>query len=241
VTAWVLIAVGAALSCGLEMVEALAIVLAVGVTRGWRDALVGAVGAVVALAAVAGLVGPVLLAALPLSLLRAVVGVALLLFGLEWLRKGVLRLAGRRSPSDSLREYLEEREAMEALPPPLAGRADWPARVVAFKGVLLEGLEVVLIVAALSGGAQGAAPALVGAGVAVACVLAIGVVVHRPLARVPESHLKYGVGVMLSSFGVFFLAEGLGVHWPGGDAALLYVAAALLAVSQLQVARVAAP
>ena len=239
-TAWVLIAVGAALSCGLEMVEALAIVLAVGVTRGWRDALVGAVGAVGALAAVAGLVGPVLLAALPLSLLRAVVGVALLLFGLEWLRKGVLRLAGRRSPSDSLREYLEEREAMEALPPVPEGRADWAARVVAFKGVLLEGLEVVLIVAALSGGAQGAAPALVGAGVAVACVLAIGAIVHRPLARVPESHLKYGVGVMLSSFGVFFLAEGLGVHWPGGDAALLYVAAALLAVSQLQVARVAA-
>jgi Ca2+/H+ antiporter, TMEM165/GDT1 family len=241
VTAWVLIAVGAALSCGLEMVEALAIVLAVGVTRGWRDALLGAVGAVVALAAVAGLVGPVLLAALPLSLLRAVVGVALLLFGLEWLRKGVLRLAGRRSPSNSLREYLEEREAMEALPPAAAGRPDWPARVVAFKGVLLEGLEVVLIVAALSGGAQGAAPALVGAAVAVLFVLAIGLVVHRPLARLPESHLKYGVGVMLTTFGVFFLAEGLGVHWPGGDAALLYVAAALLAVSQLQVARVAAP
>jgi uncharacterized membrane protein len=239
VTAWVLIAIGAALSCGLEMLEALAIVLAVGVTRGWRDALLGAVGAVVALAAVAGLVGPVLLATLPLSLLRCVVGVALLLFGLEWLRKGVLRLAGRRSPSSSLREYLEEVEAMEALPPAQLGRPDWPARVVAFKGVLLEGLEVVLIVAALAGGSQGAAPALVGAGVAVLGVLAIGAVVHRPLARLPESHLKYGVGVMLSTFGVFFLAEGLGVHWPGGDVALLYVAAALVAVSQVQIARVA--
>jgi uncharacterized membrane protein len=240
VTAWILIALGAALSCGLELLEAPAIVLAVGVTRGWRDAALGAAGAVVALAAVAGLVGPVLLAALPLSLLRVVVGVALLLFGLEWLRKGVLRLAGRRSPSNSLREYLEEREAMEALPAPEAGRADWPARVVAFKGVLLEGVEVVLIVAALSGGAQGAAPALTGAAVAVAFVVGIGAVVHRPLARLPESHLKYGVGVMLTSFGVFFLAEGLGVHWPGGDAALLYVLAALVAVSQAQVARVAA-
>jgi Ca2+/H+ antiporter, TMEM165/GDT1 family len=239
VTAWVLIAIGAALSCGLEMLEALAIVLAVGVTRGWRDALLGAAGAVVALAAVAGLVGPVLLATLPLSLLRSVVGVALLLFGLEWLRKGVLRLAGRRSPSSSLREYLEEVEAMEALPPAQVGRPDWPARVVAFKGVLLEGLEVVLIVAALAGGSQGAAPALVGAAVAVVLVLAVGAVVHRPLARLPESHLKYGVGVMLSTFGVFFLAEGLGVHWPGGDAALLYVAAALVAVSQVQIARVA--
>jgi uncharacterized membrane protein len=240
VTAWVLIALGAALSCGLEMLEALAIVLAVGVTRGWRDALLGAAGAVVALAAVAAVVGPVLLASLPLSLLRCVVGVALLLFGLEWLRKGVLRLAGRRSPSSSLREYLEEVEAMEALPPVEAGGTDWAARVVAFKGVLLEGVEVVLIVAALAGGSQGAAPALTGAAVAVVLVLVIGAVVHRPLARLPESHLKYGVGVMLSTFGVFFLAEGLGVHWPGGDAALLYVAVALVAVSQAQIARVAA-
>jgi Ca2+/H+ antiporter, TMEM165/GDT1 family len=240
VTAWALTALGAALAVGLELLEALAIVLAVGVTRSWRDSLLGAAAAVVALAAVAGLVGPVLLASLPLDLLRVVVGVALLLFGLEWLRKGVLRLAGRRAPSDSLKEYLEEREAMEALPPPPAGRADWPARVVAFKGVLLEGLEVVLIVAALSGGSHGAAPAVVGAGVAVAWVLAVGLLVHRPLARLPESHLKYAVGVMLSSFGVFFLAEGLGVRWPGGDAGLLYVAAALVAVSQLQVARVAA-
>jgi uncharacterized membrane protein len=239
-TAWVLTALGAALAVGLELLEALAIVLAVGVTRSWRDALVGASGAVVALAAVALVVGPVLLASLPLDLLRVVVGVALLLFGLEWLRKGVLRLAGRRAPSSSLREYLEEREALEALPPAAAGRADWPARVVAFKGVLLEGLEVVLIVAALSGGSQGAAPAVAGAAVAVAWVLGVGTLVHRPLARLPESHLKYAVGVMLSSFGVFFLAEGLGVHWPGGDAGLLYVAAALVAASQLQVARVAA-
>jgi Ca2+/H+ antiporter, TMEM165/GDT1 family len=239
VGAWVLTAVGAALSCGLEMLEALAIVLAVGVTRSWRDALAGAAGAVVLLGAVAVLVGPVILASLQLSLLRAVVGVALLLFGLEWLRKGVLRLAGRRAPSSSLREYLEEREAMEALPRAEAGRTDWPARVVAFKGVLLEGLEVVLIVAALAGGSHGAGPALVGAAVAVVGVLAIGAVVHRPLARLPESHLKYVVGVMLSSFGVFFLAEGLGVHWPGGDVGLLYVAAALIAVSQAQIARVA--
>jgi uncharacterized membrane protein len=239
VTAWILTAAGAALAVALELLEALAIVLAVGVTRGWRDATLGAAGAVVILAVVAGLVGPVLLASLPLAPLRVVVGTALALFGLEWLRKGVLRLAGRRSPSNSLQEYLDEREAMEALAPPAPGRPDWPARIVAGKGVLLEGLEVVLIVAALAGGTHGAAPALLGAAVAVVAVLAIGVLVHRPLARIPESHLKYAVGIVLSSFGVFFLAEGLGATWPGGDAALLYIAAVLLAVSQLQVHRLA--
>ena len=236
-SAWVLTALGATLAVGLELLEALAIVLAVGVSRSWRDAALGAAGAVAILAVVAGLVGPVLLASLPLSLLRSVVGVALLLFGLEWLRKGVLRLAGRRALSDSLAEYLEEREAMEALPP--SAGADWPARIVAGKGVLLEGLEVVLIVAALAGGSQGAAPALVGAALAVLVVVGIGVVVHRPLARLPESHLKYAVGVMLTSFGVFFLGEGLGVDWPGGDVALLYVVAAMLTASQVHVRRLA--
>jgi uncharacterized membrane protein len=238
-TAWVLTALGAAFAVALELLEALAIVLAVGVSRRWRDAVIGAVGAVVVLALVAGLVGPVLLASLPLELLRGVVGVALLLFGLEWLRKGVLRLAGRRAPSSSLQEYLEEREAMEALPAPPSGRPDWPARVVAGKGVLLEGLEVVLIVAALAGGRHGAAPALAGSGAAVLAVAAVGVVVHRPLARLPESHLKYAVGLVLTSFGVFFLSEGLGARWPGGDAALLYVLALLLAVSQAHVHRLA--
>jgi uncharacterized membrane protein len=236
-TAWILTVLGATLAVGLELLEALAIVLAVGISRRWSDAALGALGAVVILAVVAGVVGPVILASLPLSLLRSVVGVALLLFGLEWLRKGVLRLAGRRSLSNSLKEYLEEREAMEALPP--ADGADWPARIVAGKGVLLEGLEVVLIVAALAGGSQGAAPAILGAALAVLLVTAIGVVVHRPLARLPESQLKYAVGVMLTSFGVFFLGEGLGVDWPGGDAALLYVVVAMLAASQLHVRRLA--
>ncbi len=234
-TAFLLTLAGATLACGLELLEALAIVLAVASERTWRDALIGAAGAVVLLALAGLLVGPVLLASIPLEPLQVVIGVALLLFGLEWLRKGVLRLAGRRAPSSALAEYLEEREALHALAPPGPGAPDWAARVVAGKGVLLEGLEVVLIVAALGAGAQGLAPALLGAGVAVVAVVGIGLVAHRPLARLPESHLKYAVGVVLSAFGVFFLAEGLGVEWPGGDAALLYLAAGLIAVSQLQV------
>jgi Ca2+/H+ antiporter, TMEM165/GDT1 family len=236
VTAFVLTLVGAALAVGLELLEALAIVLAVGSARRPRDAVIGAVGAVVVLAVVVVAVGPLLLARLPLGPLQVVIGTALLLFGLEWLRKGVLRLAGRRSPSNSFQEYLEEREALEGMAPVAAGRPDWPARIVAGKGVLLEGVEVVLIVAALGAGPDGLAPAVAGAAVAVVLVIGVGVALHRPLMRLPESHLKYAVGVVLSSFGVFFLGEGLSVEWPGGDAALLYVAGTLLAASWAQVA-----
>src|SRR6185503_15443427 len=163
VTAFLLTLIGAALAVGLELLEAMAIVLAVGSTRRPRDAVIGAAGAVALLAVV--VVGPLVLARLPLAPLQVVIGTALLLFGLEWLRKGVLRLAGARAPSSSLQEYLEEREAMEALPPPEPGKPDWPARIVAGKGVLLEGLEVVLIVAALGAGPQGLAPAVAGAAV----------------------------------------------------------------------------
>lgn len=238
-TAFVLTLLGAALAVGLELLEAMAIVLAVGSTRRPRDAVIGAAGAVALLAVAVVVIGPLVLARIPLEPLQVVIGTALLLFGLEWLRKGVLRLAGARAPSDSLQEYLDEREAMEALPLPPPGRPDWPARVIAGKGVLLEGLEVVLIVAALGARPGGLAPALAGAGVAVAAVVVLGTVLHRPLARLPESQLKYGVGVVLSAFGVFFLAEGLGASWPGGDVALLYLAAALVLASQVQVVRIA--
>jgi uncharacterized membrane protein len=239
VTSWILTAAGAALAVSLELFEALAIVLAVGVSRRWSDAALGALGAIVILAVVAAVVGPVLLASLPLSVLRVVVGVALLLFGLEWLRKGILRWAGRRSLSNSFQEYIEEREALEAMEAPAPGEPDWPARIVAGKGVLLEGVEVVLIVAALGAGPDGLTPAIAGAAVAVVAVVGVGFALHRPLMRLPESHLKYAVGVVLSSFGVFFLGEGLGTDWPGGDVALLYVAVTLLAVSQAAVATLA--
>jgi len=171
--------------------------------------------------------------------LRVVIGVFLLLFGLEWLRKGVLRLAGLRSRSSSFQEYVEEREELEAVALPPPGQADWAGRAIAFKGVLLEGVEVILIVTALGARPDGLAPALVGGVLALGLVIGVGAVLHEPLRRLPETHLKYLVGVVLTAFGVFFTAEGLGVSWPGDDAALLYVAALIVLVSQARIATLA--
>jgi Ca2+/H+ antiporter, TMEM165/GDT1 family len=223
--AFVLTLLGALLACGLEMLEALAIVLAVGITRRFRDSILGALAAGLVLAALAVVLGPVLISRVPLAPLRIVIGAFLLLFGLEWLRKGVLRLAHLRSPSSSFREFVEEQEELESLALPPEGRPDWAGRVIAFKGVLLEGVEVILIVTALGARPGGLTPALIGGGVALVAVIAVGLVLHAPLSRLPETHLKYLVGVVLSSFGVFFASEGLGVSWPLGDAALLYLAA----------------
>lgn len=231
---FVLVALGAGVAVSVELLEALAIVLAVGVSRRWSDALIGAAAAAVVCAALAGLVGPVLLQSVPLNALRVTIGVLLLLYGLEWLRKGTLRLAGRRSRSSSLNEYLETQEALHDAPLPAPGEPDWAARLVAFKGVLLEGIEVVLIVSALAARPSGPTPALVGATIATAIVLGAGAWLRKPLARLPETELKWGVGVLLSSFGVFFCAEGLGAGWPGGDLALLYIAVILGATSQTQ-------
>ncbi len=234
--AFVLTLLGAALACALELLEAVAIVLAVAVTRRGRDAVLGAGAAGAVCLALGAAVGPALASQVALAPLRIVVGVALLLFGLEWLRKGVLRLAGRRSRSSSAQEYEEEREALAGLAPPAAGAPDWPARVIAFKGVLLEGLEIILIVTALAARPHGAAPALIGAGVAAVATVGLGFALHRPLRRVPETELKYAVGVVLTSFGTFFAAEGLGVEWPLGDAALLVLAAVYLLASRVLVA-----
>src|SRR3954462_15761204 len=195
-------------------------------------AIGGAAVAALACAALAVVLGPVLVAQVAGDALRGVVGVALLLFGMEWLRKGVLRLAGRRARSDSYAEFVAEREALSEVAPPAEGRFDWPGFVISFKGVLLEGIEVILIVTVLAARPGGLAPALVGSAAAVVLVLGLGFVLHRPLRRLPESELKYVVGLVLTTFGTVFCAEGLGVAWPLGDAALLLVLAVWLLVSQ---------
>src|SRR3954447_4054939 len=164
---WVLTAAGASVAVAVELIEALAIVLAVGAGRRWRDAFLGAAAAVAVCALIAAVLGPVVLSRIPIDTLRVVIGVLLLLFGLEWLRKGTLRLAGRRSRSSAQAEYDETLEELGDDPPPREGEPDWAGRLVAFKGVLLEGIEIVLIVSVLAARPSGPTPALVGAGVAI--------------------------------------------------------------------------
>jgi uncharacterized membrane protein len=219
----------------VEAVEALTIVLAVGLARGWRPALTGAAAALAALALIVALLGP-LIGAVPIRGLRFVVGVLLLLFGLRWLRKAILRAIGVVALHDEDAAFQRQTRELSDVERRQEQGLDWIAGAAAFKAVLLEGIEVVFIVIAV-----GAARGLLGlasAGAVAACiaVAAIGAAVHRPLARVPENALKFAVGGMLSAFGLFWTGESLGVEWPGGDAAILIFAALFLFVAAALVA-----
>jgi len=201
-----------------------------GLTRGWRSTLVGAGAATLALAVIVAALGPAL-TVIPIGTLRLVVGGLLLVFGLQWLRKAILRASGWRAVRDE--DAVFARERAEAANAPHVERAglDWYAFTISFKGVLLEGLEVAFIVLTF-GSTQGSIPlAALGAGAAVVLVVLTGIVVREPLGRVPENTLAFAVGVMLTTFGIFWGAEGAGVDWPGGDAALLGVLAFVLVTS----------
>lgn len=214
----------------METIEALTIVLAMGLTRGWRSTLTGAATAGIVLAAIVAALGPAL-TVIPIEVLRLVVGALLLVFGLQWLRKAILRASGWRAVRDE--DAVFERESAAARTAPREERAglDWYAFTISFKGVLLEGLEVAFIVLTF-GTTQGNIPlAVVGATVAVVVVVIAGVVVRGPLSRVPENTLAFIVGVMLTTFGIFWGAEGAGVDWPGEDAALPAVLAFVLLLS----------
>jgi uncharacterized membrane protein len=217
------------LASAVEMVEALTIVLASGLARGWRSSLAGLGAATVALAVIVGALGPAL-TLVPLSALRLVVGGLLLAFGLQWLRKAILRASGVKALRDESREF-EEMEAAATAAAGLRDGLDAYSFTIAFKGVLLEGLEVVFIVLTFGANQHRVGLAALAAVLAASVVIATGLLVHRPLSRVPENAMKFAVGVMLTSFGVFWGAEGAGATWPGGDAALLATVPSVLAVS----------
>jgi uncharacterized membrane protein len=225
------LAVAVFLACTVEAVEALTIVLAVGLTRSWRSTLFGVGAAVLVLGGVTAALGPAL-TALPLDVLRVAVGGLLLVFGLQWLRKAILRASGHKALHDERQIYEDELAAARAAGVP-AGRIDPYSFTISFKGVLLEGLEVIFIVLTFGANQHRVGLAAAAAGVAVALVVIAGIAIHAPLARVPENTMKFAVGVMLTSFGTFWGAEGAGAHWPGSDAALLVVVPAVLGFALL--------
>jgi uncharacterized membrane protein len=233
------LAVSVFVACTVEAVEALTIVLAVGVTRSWRSTFTGVGAAMVLLAAVTAALGPAL-TALPINVLRLIVGALLLIFGLQWLRKAILRAAGLKAVHDEREAYIQEQEAARAAGGQPAS-FDAYSFTIAFKGVFLEGLEVVFIVLTFGANQHDVGLAAIAAGIAVAVVALTGVAVHRPLARVPENAMKFAVGVMLTSFGTFWGAEGAGAHWPGGDGALLVIVPATALMSGLILALVRRP
>jgi uncharacterized membrane protein len=219
----------------VEAVEALTIVLAVATVRGWRPAGLGALAGLVLLALIVVVLGP-LLNLVPLHLLQLAIGVLLLLFGMRWLRKAILRAADIIPVRDESRAFAVETEALRDQARRHEARLDWLAAVASFKAVLLEGLEVVFIVIAVSAAGGLLVPASAGALAACLLVALVGVVVRRPLTRVPENTLKFAVGVMLSAFGMFWTGEGLGVAWPGADLAIVAFAALFLALGLAAVA-----
>jgi uncharacterized membrane protein len=226
----VLLFTAVALATAVEMVEALTIVLAVGVTRGWRATLYGVATALAALGIIVLALGPAV-AQIPLAGLRVVVGAILLIFGIQWLRKAILRSSGYKALHDEEAIFLKAQSSADCAPRNDA--FDGYSFAIAFKGVLLEGLEVVFIVLTF-GASQHCIAASAFVALATALIVAlIGVVVHKPLSRVPENTLKFVVGLLLSTFGMFWSSEGAGVHWPGGDLAIPVLLVVLAAASLL--------
>lgn len=219
----------------VEFVEALTIVLAVGTVRGWRPALIGTGGGLVTLGALVAIVGRAL-SAIPISVLQLVIGLLLLLFGLSWLRKAVLRAAGIIPLHNEAEAYRGTTTALRQKESEPVIWWDPIAIATTFKAVVLEGIEVVFIVIAVGSVGQMLVPAILGAAAAGVVVVLAGLVLRRPLARVPENMLKFAVGVLISSFGIFWVGEGLGFHWPGQDLSILGLVAALLLVALIIVA-----
>ena len=226
--------VAAFLASLVEFVEALTVVLAVGAVRGWRGALMGSGAATLVLLCIIAVLGPAL-TRIPLGVVQLVVGALLLLFGLRWLRKAILRAAGIIAMHDEAAIYTKQEDALRRVSRS-GGGWDKLAFATAFKIVMLEGTEVVFIVIALGAGGIGLLlPASLGVLAALVVVVALGIAVHRPLSRIPENTLKFVVGVLLSACGTFWVGEGLGVAWPGQDWSILGLIAGYFAVATITV------
>jgi uncharacterized membrane protein len=226
----ILLVLSAFLASAVEMVEALTIVLAAGLTRGWRSSLIGVGAATLSLAVVIAALGPAL-TLIPINTLRLVVGGLLLTFGLQWLRKAILRAGGYKPLHDEDAIFAKQIREAETAPRDERAGIDWYGFTLSFKGVFLEGLEVAFIVLTFGSTQKNIPLAAVGAAAAVVLVGIVGVLARSPLARVPENTLKFTVGVMLTTFGIFWGAEGAGANWPGSDAAILGVLAFVLLLS----------
>jgi Ca2+/H+ antiporter, TMEM165/GDT1 family len=235
-------------ACFVEMVEATTIVMAVGFTRSWRSAMTGVGAAIAVLAVFTAVAGYALTTWLPESALQLVIGGLLLIFGLQWLRKAILRASGRKAVHDEDAIYRKEVETARGAGKPVPG-IDMFSFMVSFKGVLLEGMEVVFIVITFGLNAKNVPIAVVGAVAAVIVVLLIAAAARRPLSMIPENLLKYGVGLLLASFGTFWAVEGTGIfragreslQWPGGDAAILVLLAAWFLLSRAFITALRAP
>lgn len=219
----VLLFLAAFLASLVEMVEALTIVLAVGVTRTWRPALLGVGAGFLSLAVVIAALGPALIDYVPIDVLRVLIGALLLVFGLQWLRKAILRASGRKALHDEESIFRREVAELEA-DAPAFGPFDWTGFTVSFKGVFLEGLEVAFIVLTF-GANDGFDISISGAVAGFVLVLIVGLLVHRPLSRIPENTIKFSVGLLLTTFGTFWAGEGIGIAWTFKDVTLLILLA----------------
>lgn len=221
----------ALLASSVEFVEALTIVLAVGTVEGWRPALKGTFLAIILLIVLTAVLGLGVLRYVPVSLLRGIIGVLLLLFGIKWLRKAILRFSGKQSLHNETEIYDRQVKRLKEH----AG-SSFEAQAMAFNGVFLEGLEVVVIVLTMGSAADAYGSAIWGAGIGLILILSAGILLRAPLARVPENVMKFVVGIMLTSFGTFWAGSSLGVHWPDKDVSLLLLIGGYLAASRLIVA-----
>ena len=232
----VFVFLGAFLACAVELVEALTIVLAVGLVRGWRWTLVGVGAAGLTLGVVVVVLGPAL-ERLPLDVLRLAVGSLLVCFGLQWLRKAILRASGFKAMRDEAQAFRSQRAEATAAPRPGSAEVDAYAFTTAFKGVVLEGLEVAFIVASIGTTQSRLGVAAAAAALALAVVVTVGLLIRAPLARIPENSIKLAVGLLLTTFGAFWAGEGAGIHWPGDDlflpVLLAYTGAVTFAIVRL--------